>query len=317
MLTRRIPVSISRVGISIVSALLVMAASLTLLVWNTEAKSVSGGPGCGESLVTLLDKADNGDKIQILTGQPTWDTDGALITKNVLIEGGWSLVTGTCTSTDTTGFQFLWPTQRSYMFHAGAPVVQIDPSVISLTMRYLDIVSGGGAGLQASGIEGVISNNAKILLDNIVVTDGNAVRGGIYLEVRDGSRLVMSNMQITNNTGGEGGGFEIHVYDNSQVIIQGSQIATNSASSGNGGGGLIVIHRGTVTLAGNTFFNNSGSGSGDDLWIEAAGGGPAYLVLRNNLFSGSTTPTDAKLHIGPNVTVLNKSIFLPIIRKNS
>jgi hypothetical protein len=129
----------------------------------------------------------------------------------------------------------------------------------------------------------------------------------------------MSNMQITGNTGDTGGGFEIHVFDNSQVIIQGSQISANTAVSGNGGGGRIVIHSGTVTLANNTIFNNIAFDSGGGVSVEAAGGGPAYLILQNNSFSGNTAaPGKAKdLYISGNVTVLDKQIFLPIIRKNS
>jgi hypothetical protein len=311
MLTRRMPASLSRVGLSIVSALLVTVVSLTLVALNAEAKKVSGGPGCGGTdLVELLDLADPGDTIQIMTGANPWPSGGAVITKNILIQGGWAFSSGLSCSDPAAIFQFRWPTERSIIDHFGDSVVTIDPTVLSATIQYLDIVSNGGAGSKASGIHGVISNSAKILLDNVVVRDGNAVRGGLYLEVRGGSRLVMSNMQITNNTGNAGGGFEIHVFDNSQVIIQGSQIASNTASNGNGGGGLIVIHKGSVTLAGNTFFNNDASGSGDDLSVEAAvGGGPAYLILQNNSFSNAPD-------LSGNLTVLDKQIFLPIVRKN-
>lgn len=313
MLTCRVPMLLSRVGVVVVSALLIMIASLALLVWTVEARSVSGGAGCGGTdLVELLGLADPGDTIQVMAGS-AWPSGGAVITKNILIRGGWKFISGSSCSDPAAVFQFVWPTEHSILDNFGDSVITIDPAVLSATIQYLDIVSNGGAGGKASGIHGVISNSATILLDHVVVRDGSAVKGGIYLEVRGGSRLVMSDMQITGNTGDTGGGFEIHVYDNSEVIIQGSQIATNTAVSGNGGGGRIVIHSGTVTLVGNSIFNNSAFGSGDGLSVEAAGGGPAYLILRNNSFSNNNGDN---LNLSGNLTVLDQSIFLPIVRKN-
>jgi hypothetical protein len=299
------------VGVAIVSALLVIVASLMLLVLNAEAKKVSGGPGCGGDLAQLLGVADNGDTIQVLAGSD-WDSNDAVITKDVIIQGGWELVTGTCISTDTAGFQFVWPVTRSVIFNSQAgPVVRISETVHSLTIQYVDFFNSSGAGgFPGAAINGVISNSAQVRLDNVIIRDSAAITsGGFYLGVHGGSQLILSNMQIINNSADEGGGFEIEVFDNSQVIIQNSSIATNTANSGNGGGGRIVIHSGTVTLAGNTFFNNNASGSGDDLSVEAGvGGGPAYLILQNNYFSSSP-------HLSGTLTVLDKQIYLPIVQK--
>lgn len=304
--------ALQRLGVVMLVALVLVMASLAVFVLNAEARKVSGGPGCGGTgLAELLGLTDPGDTIQIMTGLNPWPSDGAVITRNILIQGGWKFVSGPSCSDPAAIFQFVWPTERSTIDHFGDSVITIEPTVLSATIQYLNIESNGGAGSKASGVHGVISNSAKILLDNVVVKDGDAVKGGVYLEVRGGSRLVMSNMQIMDNSGAAGGGFEIHVFDNSEVIIQGSQITTNTASSGNGGGGRIVIYSGTVTLAGNTFFNNNAFGSGKDLAVEAAtGGGPAYLILQNNSFAN--TP-----HLSGNLTVLDKQIFLPIVRKNS
>jgi hypothetical protein len=320
MLTRRMSVSLSRVGVSIVSALLITVISLTLLVLNAEAKKVSGGPGCGGDLAQLLGIAANGDTIQVLAGSD-WDSNDAVITKDVIIQGGWELVTGTCVSTDTTGFQFVWPVTRSVIFNSQVgPVVRISETVHSLTIQYVDFFNSSGAGgVPGAVINGVISNSAQVWLDNVVIRDSAAITsGGFYLEVRGGSQLILSNVQISGNNADEGGGFEIHVFDNSQVIIQGSQITNNTANGDNGGGGRIVIHKGSVTLANNTFSNNQANfGSGGGVSVEAAGSGPAYLILQNNTFSGNSAATDDDIHISGNITVLDKQIFLPIVRKNS
>jgi hypothetical protein len=316
MSDRRLQVSLLQVGLTVILALLMVMVSLTLLELNAEAKHVSGGPGCGGDLASLLAIADNGDTIQVLAGSD-WDSNNAVITKDVIIQGGWELVTGTCTSTDTTGFQFVWPVTRSTIVNPlGAPVVILDPSMQSLTVQYVDFFNDQGAGgLPGAGINGVISNSARVLLDNVVIRDSaTIIGGGLYLEVRGGSQLILSNVQITGNSADEGGGFEIHVFDNSQVIIQNSQIATNTANSGNGGGGRIVIHSGSVTLANNAVFNNDAFGSGDGLSVEAVGGGPAYLILQNNSFSDNNGDD---LNISGNITVLDKQIFLPIVRRNS
>jgi hypothetical protein len=311
-----------RVGLTVLLAMLIIAGSLVILQLNAQARVKGGGPGCGGTLATLLAEVDDGDTILNLTGS-AWESDGALITKNILLQGGWELITPPCTSTDTTNFQFVWPTERSILSHFGSPVAQIDPSVISLTLQYLDIESSGGTIAQGAGISGTISgtitSTARVLLENLVITNNTATNGGggLYLEVRGGASLIISGTQIAGNNAGTGGGFEIHVFDNSQVIIQNSQISTNTADSGNGGGGRILIHSGSVSLVNTAIFNNqAAAGFGGGLSVEGTGSGPAYLILQNTVITGNNANIDDNLHHN-NVIVLDKQSFLPIIRKNS
>lgn len=307
-----------RVSLVVTVALVMVVVSLAVLVLNAEAKRSRGGPGCGGDLVGLLASSENGDVIEVLVGPNPWDPNGfdpneALITKNVTIEGGWQLVTGTCVSSDTSGAAFVWPSQRSIIGDSGDPlsIIKIDPQMVSATLRYLDIVQSTGGVAQGGGIGGVISNGGRLLLDNVLIRDSGANSGGgLYLEVRGNSQLILSGTQFISNLAQDtGGGFEIHVFDNSHVTIRNSQVSTNTATNGNGGGGRIVIHSGFVTIAGSSFFNNNANGSGKDLLVESAGSGPAYLTLQGNVFSSG-------LQISGTVTVLDKQIFLPTVLKN-
>ncbi|MFN8456136.1 MAG: hypothetical protein U0401_15955 [Anaerolineae bacterium] len=317
----RTQVIFRRIGLVVLSALVLAGVSLAVLVLNAEAKRFKGGPGCGGTLATLLASAEDGDTLEVLTGPGVWPSDGAVITKNVIIEGGWKLISPTCISSDTSSSTFIWPAERSIIGDASGSVVTIDPSVLSLTMRYLDIVNTGVSATTGGGITGVISNGGRVLLENVVITDSfvSDNGGGMYLEVRGGSQLIISNTQISTNTSNnQGGGFEIRVYDGSQVIIKNSQVFGNRALDGNGGGGRILIDRGTVTIAGSTFFDNlANQGNGGGLSVEAIGSGPAYLILQSSVISGNdATLNDKNLHISGTITLLDKQIFLPILFKN-
>ncbi|NJN95523.1 MAG: hypothetical protein HC875_16140 [Anaerolineales bacterium] len=308
---RRLQVSLNRVGLVIVAALLISMVSLTLLVMNAEAKRSKGGPGCGGDLASLLDQVEDGDVVEVLTGPTAWDSNGAILTKNITIEGGWQLITTTCVSSDTSGSSFEWPAERSIIGdYPLDSIIRINPPLISTTMRYLDIVQVAGGVAQGGAISGVISDGARLLLDNVLITNSSADRGGgLYLEVRGNSQLILSDTDFTFNTAqNTGGGFEIHVFNNSQVTIINSQVSTNTATNGNGGGGRIVIHSGSVTIANSSFFDNQANGSGKGLLVEGVGSGPAYLILQNNVFSSS-------LQISGTVTVLDKQTFLPIVFK--
>lgn len=317
--------SLRRVGLAVTSALLMLVVSLFVLQLNAEAKRVKGGPGCGGNLASKLAEVEDGDVLELLVRPDPWPSNGAVITKNVLIEGGWELViTTSCTLSDTfdtSGSTFVWPTKRSNLGHFTDTVATIDPSVVSLTIRYVDIQHTGSGAAQGGGINGVISNSARVLLDSVVITNSESTGagGGLYLEVRGGSQLILSGTQIISNSAGtSGGGFEIHVFDNSQVIMQNTQISSNTTTSGNGGGGRIVIHSGSVTLANSAFFaNQANGGSGGGLSVEGVGAGPAYLILQNTVISDNlATISDDNLHISGTVTVLDKPIFLPLVFKN-
>jgi hypothetical protein len=317
-----------RVSLTVLLAMLMLMVSLTMLQWNAQAKVKSSGAGCGGILNDIIAEADSGDTIILMV--PPWP-DGAFITNNVTLQGGWIQVGPTCTITDGTdlsNFQFVGPLTRSTLSVAG-PVIEIDPSVVSLTLQHLILENAGGNPAQGGGISGVISNGARVLLDNLVISNStvNDRGGGLYLEVRGGSRLVISGSQfIANSAGGgatsTGGGFEVHLYDNSELLIDNTQVASNTAFDGNGGGGRIVIHNsGRVTVTNSSFFGNQApNGNGGGLSIESVGSGPAEAWLIGAVITGNTAQANPNLHLsgtGLTTYILDKKFFLPIVFKNS
>jgi hypothetical protein len=327
MTKRRVIQGGQRVSLTVFLAMMMVAVSFVWLELTVQAGYRGKGPGCGG---TLLDGDEqNGDIILLLnSGGGSWDSGGPTITKSLEIEGGWKLKSGsTCSSstvyTDTSNFEFVGPITRSTANESGAlPVMTVDLNGLTLTVKHV-IFDQNGFAPEGGGINGVISNSAILLLENVAFIDNlaSANRGaGMHLEVRGNSRLVISGSQFMTNTAQDtGGGFEIEVYDGSQVIINNSQFFNNRALNGNGGGGRILIDRGTVTIGDSVFSGNLGNqGRGGGLSVEATGSGPAYLILQNTVISGNTASFgDDDLHISGNVTVLDKLIFLPIVVKGS
>ncbi|MCB0154791.1 MAG: hypothetical protein KDF65_08335 [Anaerolineae bacterium] len=305
-------------GVTVTLALLMLALSLAVLQWTVFARFKSSGEGGCGNFVDAVTAAENGDTIVQMVDPR--NSDGATITKNLVIQGGWLPPGGGCTEanqtfTDTTdllaaGFTFNAPLTRSGLFYGSGPVITIDPSVISLTVQHMVFEQQGFTTVQGGGISGVISNGAKIRLENIIINNSNSTDqgGGLYLEVRGGSQLVISDSLFAlNNGGSSGGGFEIRVYDNSRVLIHNTRVTSNTAITG--GGGRIMIDTGVVTVANSTFADNT-AGTGSDLAIESTGSGPATVYLRNS--------TTGELYTsGDGLTVFNQQIFLPLVLKSS
>jgi hypothetical protein len=326
MTKRRVIQGGQRVSLTVFLAMLMVAVSFVWLELTVHAGYRGKGPGCGGSL--LDGDEQNGDIILLLNSSGgTWNSGGPTITKSLEIEGGWKLKSGsTCSSstvyTDTSNFEFVGPITRSTANEFNKSVMNVDLNGLTLTVKHV-IFEQTGFVTEGAGINGVISNGATLLLENVAFANNIAAAdkgAGLHLEVRGNSRLVISGSQFMTNTAqNTGGGFEIEVYDGSQVVINNSQVFNNIAFNGNGGGGRILIDRGTVRIGDSVFSGNLGNqGQGGGLSVEAIGSGPAYLILQNTVISGNTASFgDNNLHISGTVTVLDKLIFLPIVVKGT
>ncbi|MFQ5613596.1 MAG: right-handed parallel beta-helix repeat-containing protein [Anaerolineae bacterium] len=324
-------------GMALLLAVLLVVGSLALLPVGTQAKFRASGAGGCDIFIDALNSPDvvGGDVIMQMLGEKT--SDGAVITKNVIIQGGWIHTTSDCVGqfgqvfTDASGFEFQGPMTRSTLFYGAGPVITIDPSVISLTVQHIIFDHQGMATTKGGGISGVISNGARVRLENIAITNSETLSngGGLYLEVRGGSSLVISDSQFISNTSAAGGGFEIHVYDNSQVLIHNTQVSSNTANSGNGGGGRIVIESGAVTVTNGSFFGNRAlAGSGGGLSIEKSSGGSLLAAegaasltttvwLINTSFNNNSAASNPDVHeSGAGLTVFDERIYVPLVQKN-
>jgi hypothetical protein len=303
---------VRRVGLTVLLAGLMVMASLGMLQLNVEAKvKSSGAKGCG-TFAGAVDGAEEGDTIvptaPDITSTNARPSAGKTITKSLTIQGGWSPPASGCASanqtfTDTAdllafGYTFA-PQNRSVLTHTGGPVLNISHTG-QLTIQNMVLLNEGPAVARGAAISGTISGtNALLLIENVVISNGLATQagGGLYLEVRGGARLVISDSQFFSNVAtnavglSPGGGFEIHVYDNSELLIQKTTISTNTTDY-RGGGGRIEIHdNGLVTVTNSSFsannqeiaFGGSVAGGGG-LYIEKSGGGSASVWLSQNDF---------------------------------
>lgn len=317
-----------RPGLAVLLAVIMIIVSFVALQLNVMARAIGSGiGGCGNFIDAVAD-VENGDTIAVMV--PPRDSGGATITKNIIIQGGWSPDTGDCISngtniyTDTqallaAGFKFEAPAVRSTLFHDSEPVVTLDPDVLTLTIQHLILENQGINTAQGGGISGVISNAAYVILENIILTNSTTLSngGGLYLEVRGGSRLEILDSQFIANQSPNGAGFEIHIFDDSEVVISNTLFAQNQATSGNGGGGRVVINKGRLTVRNSSFMNNHAfNGSGGGLSIEAIGPGPATAMLTDNQFTGNIAGNDPTVHVSGNVFVFSYQISLPVILTN-
>ncbi len=319
-----------RMSLLITLTTVMVTLSFFALQLSVDAGVSSGANGCG-TFANAVDLAPAGDFIVPTAPEPgslnDRPSEGKLITKSLLIQGGWATPGGGCneanqiftTTADllTFGYTFT-PNNRSVLTHNSGPVLQINHTG-SMTIENMMLLNQGSAVTQGAVISGTISGaTTQLLIDNTVISGGMATLsgGGLYLEVRNGARLVISGSQILSNTGGTGGGVEIHVFDDSEVVIQNSQISGNRADGGNGGGGRIVVESGTVTVRNNTFANNQAlSGNGGGLSIEGVGSS-ANVFLFNNSFNNNSASNQPDIFTSGNLTIFDQQIFLPAVLKN-
>ncbi|NIX00363.1 MAG: hypothetical protein GWN13_19365 [Phycisphaerae bacterium] len=323
----QITIRLRMLALAILSAALIMAVSLVLLQLNVWAKfAASGANGCG-NFEDAVDKAEDGDTIAVMI--PDRRSEGKTITKNILIHGGWLSIDGCggqqiytdTADLDAASFEFQGILSRSILSHDSDSVIKIDPSVMTLTVQNMVFWNNAGTVARGAGISGVISNGAKIRLDNVVISNSVATDagGGLHLEVRGGSRLVIADSQFFSNEADQtGGGLEIDIYDGSEVIIENTLVASNTANTGHGGGARIrIINSGYVTITNSAFVNNTAGGRGGGLAIESVNQGPAYVRLINTTFANNSASIseDDLYSSGNGLTVdnLSKQLFLPSI----
>jgi len=137
-----------------------------------------------------MDEANIGDLIRIAASPDAYGSLDLNGTKDLTIEGGWDLQTGTSTSI---------PGSTVIQGNGDTPVIDISTSDNStLTFRNLT-VSGGGNGIAAWPESGSLA----LRLEEIVVKD-NASAGILVSSSYDHSQITVdaSNLWITNNRGG-------------------------------------------------------------------------------------------------------------------
>ncbi len=321
-----------KTSLSLFCAVILVVASLVILELTAHAGRSAGANGCG-TFSDAVDLTPAHDFIIPTAPDPGAEndrpSDGKELTIGVLIQGGWRTPSGGCSegnqvftaTADLLSFGYAYtPSNRSVLTHMDGSVLNISHTGY-LTIENMILRSEGGTIEKGGGISGTISGSStKLLIKNSIISNANVTNegGGLYLNVRNGAKLIIEDSEIVNNSSSSGGGFEIMVYDDSEVVIKGSTFSNNTANTGNGGGGRIVIDSGKVYVQGNNFTNNKAdAGNGGGLAIESTDTSTATVILQNNTYSGNSAMSSTDLYTsGTKLFVLDQSIFLPAIFNN-
>ncbi|MBA3532120.1 MAG: right-handed parallel beta-helix repeat-containing protein [Ardenticatenales bacterium] len=289
----------------------------------------TGAGGCG-NFIDDLAGAEDGDGFLLMT--PPQASQGAEITQSITLQGGWSPPNDGCDSSESVytttddlfaaGFIFA-PEVRSTLFHDTGPVLTLQPEVVTVTLQNLILEHSSTTTARGGGIYGLISGNDVVRLENIAIQESEVITqgGGLFLELRNGSHLVISDSQIISNTATRGGGFEVRLYENSHLTIHNTEVRANEARTGNGGGVRILVQSGYVTLTESIFTGNQAlAGEGGALSIEGVGGDSRlHLFINESSFTGNQALVEDEVSI--NVTTLIPSgnyfptLFLPVSRR--
>jgi hypothetical protein len=304
-------------------------------VLSAEAGFRSNGAGNCGSLKVAIDFAEDGDVIATMydSGQG-FNAEGATITKNIIVEGGWLPPSGGCSNTNqiynatadmlAAGFGYGGPSKRSASFGFSGPVLSIDPAVKNLQFYATDLLVQDSQAINGGGISGPDLSGVNLRFNDVGFIERqfsdasvSGSGGGLYLDVNNGSHVSITDSQFTNQKAADGGGFTIVVRGNSQLSLHNVQVTNNQATGGSGGGGKLILYSGAVTITDSLFSGNSATADGGALRIERGlnATGPAEVWIVNTRFSGNSAPINADLSVGPNVTVrvLNKNAALPMV----
>lgn len=321
--------------------LLLLVALVAGAIWVPFANAryrTNGAGGCG-NFKAAVDLSVDGDAVTpMFNGNDTArNSEGAIITQDLIIEGGWSPPASNCnganvdyaTSADmlAAGFTYGGPNNRAELFYGSGPIITVDPAVKKLLIYGTDFLIENGNSGNGGGIVGTSLSAANIRIDQadfkprpFSTADVGGDGGGFYLDINNASRLTISDSTLSDLTAAQGGGFELVVRGNSHVTLNNVSVVNNSADVGSGGGGRIIMHSGYVTITDSLFSNNSAVSEGGALRIERATGstGPAEIWIINTRFTGNTAPINADISVNGAVTVHNllRSVALPFITTN-
>jgi CSLREA domain-containing protein len=157
------------------------------------------------------------------------------------------------------------------------------------------------SGARTSGNGGGINNSGKLTLTGVEVSDNQGLLGGGIFSF---DSLTISNSTVSgNHTGSSGFGGGLFVIGDLKVTN--STISDNQAG---GGGGLLLIGDGTMTMTGSTITGNSATGA-------SFGGGiantSATITIRSTIIGGNTATT------GPDISGAIQSDGFNLIQNTS
>ncbi len=196
------------------------------------ASGASPYPGCGATLQDCIIGLFDGDSIAIAPG---------VYTESVTLDKAISLI-----GDDPANTIFIAMTGDRVLTVTGSTITS---SVVISGLTFMGGSSGNGGGV-------LITNNAAPSLENVIVSNNNAIQGGgVY--VSTGSPLTLKNVQILSNTSTSFGG---GLYSDSPIVMAGGLLQNNQAS-GSSGGGIYAALEITLTNV-SVSYNSASTGGG-------------------------------------------------------
>ncbi|MCA9971365.1 MAG: hypothetical protein KC425_14165 [Anaerolineales bacterium] len=300
-----------RIGLSVGLGGLLVGLLLGLAARAHAARIINGAYGCG-AFVDALQLVPEGKTVLPMDLPRT--SGGAIITKNIAIQGGWTeptqgsdcaglgatpTVTGTA-GLRAAGFVYEAPTTRAGLFYNTAPVLRIDPAVRRLFLENLDLenrnvnpdVDEGGA------LYGVITDGARVHLRNVFIHSSIAsdYGGGMYMELNGGAQLLMEDGRFEQNDASLSGGLDLRVNPGSYVRIDNTVFDDNLTRliGGLGGGLRLAIDDATVEVNASQFHSNSAGDRGGGLYADMNGG---TLTIRYSSFTDNSADYGGGLYV--------------------
>lgn len=255
------------------------AGAISLMITNTtfytnSAAIVGGGVRVGTGTATIVNSTfsgnltggyggaiDGGAGSTLLITNTTFYTNSAAISGGGINVGIGSVAIATSTFSGNTAPN-------------GGGIVSGNGGTLSMTNTnfYSNTASTGGGFINYLGTANITGTN---FYSNTATTGG-----GIYNSTS--GTLTVTSGTLTGNHSTSGGGL---VNDGGLSIISNTAFLNNIASSGSGGGGILNINNGTLTLLSSNFSSNSAVGSN--------GGGISLitgtLTVSNTYFYSNTT----------------------------
>ncbi len=319
-------------------AILAVGAIWVPLVEAGRART-SGAGGCGQ-FKESVDAALDGDILTpMFESNLARNSEGAIITQDIVIEGGWtpsasgcggsSLAIDTPADMLAAGFNYGGPSNRSALkYFGGTPVVTVSSTVKNLHLYGMELQVVQNQTTNGGGMLGTGLNAATLRFDQVgFITDPNdnasvsGNGGGLSLNVTNGSHVTLNDVTFSDLEASNGGGFDLTVQGNSHVTLRNVQVLRNTASGGLGGGGRIILNSGYVTITNSLFADNSALTEGGALRIERPNGatGPAEVWIINTKFTGNSASVNSDISLNGSIIVhnLSRSVALPIISTNT
>jgi hypothetical protein len=127
---------------------------------------------------------------------------------------------------------------------------------ITITGKNNPALSAANSGKRALKVAG----NSRIVLQNIVISGGNAAAGGGLLVERPAYVTLNNEAYITGNKGTSGGGVNV----SGQLAMKGGSVLRNTAANG---GGVFIAVGGAFTMAGGEITGNQASNAGGGVTV--------------------------------------------------